>query len=82
MAVGEDLMRLVRDSHNTKVESGHYRRLIGFGADGMGRVAKACGVTVPVVQSWLAGESEPTVSQYLALVEAIRPRQVVAEGAA
>jgi hypothetical protein len=70
--------RLARDAHLTKVETGHYRRLVGWGGDSMGKVAKACGVSEPVVQSWLAGESEPTLPQYLALTEALRPRRVAA----
>jgi hypothetical protein len=78
MAVGEDLLWLVRDCHDAKIRSGFYRNMVaqatrlGFDQKAHTAIAKQVGCTPGVLDALLTGGIEPTVAQYRQLNEALR----------
>ncbi|HWG62544.1 MAG TPA: hypothetical protein VG253_12600 [Streptosporangiaceae bacterium] len=76
MAIGDDVARLTREIWRLNQLLGWSQR-IGFMDDWddiggrMGRIAKAAGATAAQVESWMAGEAQPTVSQALAVLDAL-----------
>ena len=53
--------------------SGLARQRVGWGPDGIGKLAKACGSTAAEVQEWIAPDGPwPMPGQALALVRALR----------
>jgi len=51
---------------------GLVRQRVGWGADGLGRLARESGQTIAQVQAQLSGDAAPMPGQALALVRALR----------
>ena len=70
MAVTDDVARLTREIWRLNMALGWQSRM-GFDAGTAGRLAKASGATEAQVQAWMSGHAEPTVSQALAVLDAL-----------
>jgi hypothetical protein len=75
VAIADDVARLTRELWRLNQLLGWGQRLGWDSWDDpggrMGRICKAAGATEAQVQAWMSGEVQPTVSQALAVLDAL-----------
>lgn len=70
VALNDAVTRLAREVWRLNLTVGFGSRM-GWEPGTMGRLAKAAGATEAQVQSWMAGDAEPSTGQALALLDAL-----------